>query len=38
MNFFGRIFKKDIKEGDFSKKVIYVIKLFSPNDYASYTA
>jgi hypothetical protein len=38
MNFFGRKFKKDIKEEDFSKKVIYTIKLFSPNEYASYKA
>jgi hypothetical protein len=38
MNFLGRKFIKDIKEGDFSKKVIYVIKLFSPNEYASYKA
>jgi hypothetical protein len=38
MNLLSRKFKKDIKEQDFSKKVIYIIKLLSPNDYASFMA
>jgi hypothetical protein len=36
MNLLSRKFKKDIKEQDFSKKVIYIIKFLSPNDYASF--
>ncbi len=37
MNFLSRKFKNDIKEQDFSKIVIYIIKLLSPNN-ASFMA